>query len=216
MKVEDFAAFIGHGVAIVKKVEAGSRRLTDRMVTDIHDRTRVPLSVLMKPSLADADVESLPTTIPIAAYGGFGAQHAAEAVVGILPSIFALYCSLVTAGVNPQLALIPLQREIDATLSRWKIDRESFELFDFEAVIAILGVRGDRQGIDQPAATAVIEKLKSSPGGVAVERAGALWSTKLDKIRESKASRRHGLTAVYAELDRQEQKARGRAAGKEV
>lgn len=144
MKLPDFAEFIGHGTAMLKQIEAGRKPMSDELRDKIHAVTAVPYKLLTKDRWTSADRSSFTLTpLSVTAMAGPSPNGLTTEPLRLLSSIIAAYYTLLQAGIQPRLALIPLEREITRTLKRWGAENAEFfaryEDYQFEIERALWG-----------------------------------------------------------------------------
>jgi transcriptional regulator with XRE-family HTH domain len=167
MTIHEFANFVGHGAPMLKHVEAGRKPMSDELMDKIFEVTGVPYRLLQKKRWTKKDRDEVH-----AGYRPLSVQPTGAGcrVFDLLPDLLALYHALQLAGLNPGLALIPLRREIERTVTRWNIEREDLELLSSDFAGLLLGVAGDRQGIDRPFVETIDKHLNDSIGYVLVRK----------------------------------------------
>jgi hypothetical protein len=185
MKLEDFAQFVGHGVAMLKQVQAGRKPMSDELADKIHLATGVSHRLLCKAKWTARDRKKfVPNTIGTAAFGGY--REVAPLL--ILPEVMATYFALLAEGVNPELALIPLRREIDRTVARWNIDPARWSALRMDFDRRLFAVSGDEQGKSKPFSDTITNYLAESEGFQLAQRLVREWSRRMDDTAKAARS----------------------------
>lgn len=119
LPAEDFAAAIGHGAAMLRKVEAGSKKLPQRMAVDIAKFTGVPLESLLGGRRKRPGSAQLVVRQPGArGFDDFAPRRAFD----VLAIILAAYCQAIERGINGDILLGALRQEIETFERRWGLD----------------------------------------------------------------------------------------------
>lgn len=121
MKVTDFAAMIGHGAAMVRQVEAGTKKLPQKMALDIAKATGADLQFIL-----GAGKRNAPFTLEGPSSRGLD-DFSLKRTFVVYADLVAAYCLATTAGVNGQLLLHGIQLEVDRFVKRWKINPRDHE-----------------------------------------------------------------------------------------
>src|SRR5664280_3004187 len=196
MKLEDFAQFVGHGAAMLKQIEAGRKPMSDELADKIQLATGVSHKLLRKSKWTAKDRKTFtPNTIGTAAFGGPGIQEARLAPLRLLPDIMAIYFALLAEGVNPELALIPLRREIARTMDRWNINPERASSLRSDFMERLFAVRGDEQGKAKPIYETITNHLAGSKGYLLTQQLEDEWSRRFYKTW--KAGPRMKPTSIF-------------------
>jgi hypothetical protein len=214
MKMDEFAEFVGHGASMLKHIEAGREPISDKLADKIHERTGLPYSLIFKPKLDAADLAKLPDSLQIASYGALGSREAVVDALEVFAYVLATCASLVGAGVDPKLALIPVRRELFRTGARWKLDPDAVASLRQNLTVTLFGVRGDRQGIDEPFASEIERRLKMTDACKMVDSAQKEFGALLAKTMPggTRAQRLQQTKKLEAMLAQHEADARGRGA----
>ncbi len=192
MKLADFAQFVGHGAAMLKQVQAGRKPMSDELADKIHLATGVSYRLLCKAKWTARDRKKfVPNTIGTAAFGGY--REVAPLL--ILPEIMATYFALLAEGVNPELALIPLRREIDRTVARWNIDPTRWNALRMDFNLRLFAVSGDEQGKSEPFSVTITNHLVESVGFQLARRLVREWAQRMDDT--AKAARSMKPTRIF-------------------
>lgn len=150
MKAKDFAAMIGHGVAMLQKVESGSKKLPAAMALDIARATGVSVAFLL------GDDSAAPPFVDNPGLRGADDFHPYR-VLHVFADAMAGYCAATEHGVNGQLLLGCVRDEIERFLQRWGIEASKLQP-GFREIMAALEDKGD-----QNFAHELLDRLEACP-----------------------------------------------------
>ena len=153
---EDFAAHVGLGVSAIKQIESGQRKISPRTAEIIALRVAVPTNALLMDRWTEEDRINYRPKVA----ANFGGMEEMD-VLRLLPKILALYYSMCTRGVDPRFGLMAIDREIRETAKRWGVDSDDLGSAELDIQVALMGVRGDRQGIDTPVLSELLKTMEA-------------------------------------------------------
>jgi len=122
LKNQSFAEFLDYSAPMLKHVESGRKPISDELAEKISSKTSVPLALLYKRRLSQAELRSI-AAMRLAPKEPEGSRTTVAKAVGILPELIATTLLLHKAtSLNSDVVTSVLTRELAKVVVNFKLD----------------------------------------------------------------------------------------------